>query len=182
METSNLAHDAPGHVIFCIRYSFTSLGPIHSLHHERQQVWSAGSKSPWTMKKSKFKTRGNCKYQKLELFLKLLFFSPEYSRKNQFSYLSSCKNGWPPLGGAHILNSLFSNPSSLTMYDEGSRHYSVTVSICFPRFGQMTAGSFCYIGPQGIVHGTTVSATVHVTSITAILALSRDAVWITDIV
>ena len=24
------------------------------------------------------------------------------------------------------------------------------------RYGQMTAGSFCYIGPQGIVHGTTV--------------------------
>lgn len=24
-------------------------------------------------------------------------------------------------------------------------------------YGQMTAGSFCYIGPQGIVHGTTVS-------------------------
>lgn len=26
------------------------------------------------------------------------------------------------------------------------------------RYGQMTAGSYCYIGPQGIVHGTTVSA------------------------
>ena len=25
------------------------------------------------------------------------------------------------------------------------------------RYGQMTAGSYCYIGPQGIVHGTTVS-------------------------
>ena len=24
------------------------------------------------------------------------------------------------------------------------------------RYGQMTAGSYCYIGPQGIVHGTTV--------------------------
>lgn len=23
--------------------------------------------------------------------------------------------------------------------------------------GQMTAGSFCYIGPQGIVHGTTLT-------------------------
>jgi len=28
------------------------------------------------------------------------------------------------------------------------------------RYGQMTAGSYCYIGPQGIVHGTTVS-TIH---------------------
>jgi len=26
------------------------------------------------------------------------------------------------------------------------------------RYGQMTAGSYCYIGPQGIVHGTTVSS------------------------
>ena len=25
-------------------------------------------------------------------------------------------------------------------------------------YGQMTAGSYCYIGPQGIVHGTTVSS------------------------
>ena len=24
------------------------------------------------------------------------------------------------------------------------------------RYGQMTAGSYCYIGPQGIVHGTMV--------------------------
>lgn len=30
------------------------------------------------------------------------------------------------------------------------------------RYGQMTAGSYCYIGPQGIVHGTTVSGTLHV--------------------
>jgi len=28
------------------------------------------------------------------------------------------------------------------------------------RYGQMTAGSYCYIGPQGIVHGTTVSGTL----------------------
>jgi urocanate hydratase len=25
------------------------------------------------------------------------------------------------------------------------------------QFGQMTAGSYCYIGPQGIVHGTTIT-------------------------
>jgi urocanate hydratase len=25
------------------------------------------------------------------------------------------------------------------------------------QYGQMTAGSFCYIGPQGIVHGTTIT-------------------------
>ena len=27
-------------------------------------------------------------------------------------------------------------------------------------YGQMTAGSYCYIGPQGIVHGTTVSTSI----------------------
>lgn len=25
------------------------------------------------------------------------------------------------------------------------------------QYGQMTAGSYCYIGPQGIVHGTTIT-------------------------
>ena len=29
------------------------------------------------------------------------------------------------------------------------------------QYGQMTAGSFMYIGPQGIVHGTTVNAPFH---------------------
>lgn len=29
------------------------------------------------------------------------------------------------------------------------------------RYGQMTAGSYCYIGPQGIVHGTVVRAGAH---------------------
>lgn len=32
----------------------------------------------------------------------------------------------------------------------------VTVFLAVPRYGQMTAGSYCYIGPQGIVHGTVV--------------------------
>lgn len=31
--------------------------------------------------------------------------------------------------------------------------YAMGVSI----YGQMTAGSYCYIGPQGIVHGTTLT-------------------------
>lgn len=30
---------------------------------------------------------------------------------------------------------------------------------CIFRYGQMTAGSYCYIGPQGIVHGTMVCKT-----------------------
>ena len=40
------------------------------------------------------------------------------------------------------------------------------------RYGQMTAGSFCYIGPQGIVHGTTVSETGTFESITKIMVRS----------
>jgi urocanate hydratase len=40
------------------------------------------------------------------------------------------------------------NYSSRLDYDRG---YGLGVT----QFGQMTAGSYCYIGPQGIVHGTT---------------------------
>lgn len=29
--------------------------------------------------------------------------------------------------------------------------------VIYVRYGQMTAGSYCYIGPQGIVHGTTLT-------------------------
>src|SRR3989338_2737629 len=35
--------------------------------------------------------------------------------------------------------------------DDYERLYALGNTI----YGQMTAGSFCYIGPQGIVHGTT---------------------------
>lgn len=42
------------------------------------------------------------------------------------------------------------NYSSGRDYD---RNYALGVS----QYGQMTAGSFCYIGPQGIVHGTTLT-------------------------
>jgi len=37
--------------------------------------------------------------------------------------------------------------------EDYSRMYAQGVS----QYGQMTAGSYCYIGPQGIVHGTTIS-------------------------
>jgi len=37
--------------------------------------------------------------------------------------------------------------------EEYEKQFAMGVSM----FGQMTAGSYCYIGPQGIVHGTTVS-------------------------
>eukprot|EP01084_Bolivina_argentea_P056805 103901_1 len=42
------------------------------------------------------------------------------------------------------------NYSSKTDYD---RMYGLGATI----YGQMTAGSYCYIGPQGIVHGTTIT-------------------------
>eukprot|EP00026_Physarum_polycephalum_P004132 Phypoly_transcript_04149.p1 GENE.Phypoly_transcript_04149~~Phypoly_transcript_04149.p1 ORF type:complete len:673 (+),score=113.10 Phypoly_transcript_04149:183-2201(+) len=42
------------------------------------------------------------------------------------------------------------NYSSKTDYE---RMYGLGVSM----YGQMTAGSYCYIGPQGIVHGTTIT-------------------------
>ena len=42
------------------------------------------------------------------------------------------------------------NYSSRDMYE---KQFAMGVSM----YGQMTAGSYCYIGPQGIVHGTTVS-------------------------
>lgn len=34
--------------------------------------------------------------------------------------------------------------------------WSLWSLLCIFRYGQMTAGSYCYIGPQGIVHGTMV--------------------------
>ncbi len=41
------------------------------------------------------------------------------------------------------------NYSSKAMYE---KLFAMGVTM----YGQMTAGSYCYIGPQGIVHGTTV--------------------------
>lgn len=42
------------------------------------------------------------------------------------------------------------NYSSQELYD---KYFALGTTM----YGQMTAGSYCYIGPQGIVHGTTVS-------------------------
>ena len=36
------------------------------------------------------------------------------------------------------------------------RDYDKMSALGVSMYGQMTAGSYCYIGPQGIVHGTTV--------------------------
>lgn len=37
--------------------------------------------------------------------------------------------------------------------EDYDRYFAMNVSM----YGQMTAGSYCYIGPQGIVHGTTIT-------------------------
>jgi urocanate hydratase len=42
---------------------------------------------------------------------------------------------------------------SYSTRDEYDKLFALGVTM----YGQMTAGSYCYIGPQGIVHGTTVS-------------------------
>ncbi|KAI1721025.1 urocanase rossmann-like domain-containing protein [Ditylenchus destructor] len=42
------------------------------------------------------------------------------------------------------------NYSSRALYD---KYFALGVTM----YGQMTAGSYCYIGPQGIVHGTTIT-------------------------
>ncbi|ORY48200.1 Urocanase [Rhizoclosmatium globosum] len=44
----------------------------------------------------------------------------------------------------------------------GRKDYDKMYALGVSQYGQMTAGSYCYIGPQGIVHGTTI--TVFVTS------------------
>ena len=49
------------------------------------------------------------------------------------------------------------NYSSRADYD---RMFGLGVTM----YGQMTAGSYCYIGPQGIVHGTTVSMCIRAIS------------------
>jgi len=36
-------------------------------------------------------------------------------------------------------------------------HYDKFYALGVSQYGQMTAGSYCYIGPQGIVHGTTIT-------------------------
>ena len=38
-----------------------------------------------------------------------------------------------------------------------SEDYERMFALGVSMYGQMTAGSYCYIGPQGIVHGTTIT-------------------------
>ena len=39
----------------------------------------------------------------------------------------------------------------------GRADYDKMFGLGVSMYGQMTAGSYCYIGPQGIVHGTTLT-------------------------
>ena len=52
-----------------------------------------------------------------------------------------------------LLFQVIPNYSSKDQYD---KMFALGVTM----YGQMTAGSYCYIGPQGIVHGTTVSTVI----------------------
>jgi urocanate hydratase len=49
-----------------------------------------------------------------------------------------------------------SNGMCVPNYSTGA-HYADFFALGVSNYGQMTAGSFCYIGPQGIVHGTTIT-------------------------
>jgi urocanate hydratase len=58
-----------------------------------------------------------------------------------------------PTTAPRVVNSngmVIPNYSSQADYD---KYFALGVSM----YGQMTAGSYCYIGPQGIVHGTTIT-------------------------
>ncbi|XP_071455072.1 urocanate hydratase-like [Hetaerina americana] len=58
----------------------------------------------------------------------------------------------PPLSPKVVITNgmVIPNYSSRSQYDD---MFAMGVSM----YGQMTAGSYCYIGPQGIVHGTTIT-------------------------
>ena len=69
-------------------------------------------------------------------------------------------NSGHPLGVFPSLNSsprlIISNGMVVPNYskrEDYDRLFALNVSM----YGQMTAGSYCYIGPQGIVHGTTIT-------------------------
>eukprot|EP00697_Spironema_sp_BW2_P014128 gnl/Spiro4/4503_TR2234_c0_g1_i4.p1 gnl/Spiro4/4503_TR2234_c0_g1~~gnl/Spiro4/4503_TR2234_c0_g1_i4.p1 ORF type:complete len:584 (+),score=59.85 gnl/Spiro4/4503_TR2234_c0_g1_i4:393-2144(+) len=48
--------------------------------------------------------------------------------------------------------------NGMTVFNYSSRaDYERMYALGVSQFGQMTAGSYCYIGPQGIVHGTTLT-------------------------
>ncbi|XP_012514492.1 PREDICTED: urocanate hydratase-like, partial [Propithecus coquereli] len=60
----------------------------------------------------------------------------------------------PELGGYRLITSaLFFKPPRGGGWEEGGAALGL-VPFSVVRYGQMTAGSYCYIGPQGIVHGT----------------------------
>ena len=58
----------------------------------------------------------------------------------------------PPLLSLSLAPSLWQVVPNYSSREEYEKQFALGVSL----YGQMTAGSYCYIGPQGIVHGTTV--------------------------
>lgn len=69
-------------------------------------------------------------------------------------------NSGHPLGRYPSLSSssrmIISNGNMVPNYSS-REHYDRYFALGVTMYGQMTAGSFCYIGPQGIVHGTTIT-------------------------
>jgi urocanate hydratase len=85
----------------------------------------------------------------------LMYYLSRMTDQQTLTMSSGHPNGlWPSspsMPRVVITNGLvIPNHSSPMDYD---RLYALGVS----QYGQMTAGSYCYIGPQGIVHGTTIT-------------------------
>ena len=51
----------------------------------------------------------------------------------------------------------FSSTSQMIPNYSSKENYDKLFALGVTMYGQMTAGSYCYIGPQGIVHGTTLT-------------------------
>jgi len=63
---------------------------------------------------------------------------------------------FPAGDGAAAPRMVITNGMVIPNYS-GKEHYDRLYGLGTTIYGQMTAGSFCYIGPQGIVHGTTIT-------------------------
>ena len=55
-----------------------------------------------------------------------------------------------------MFNAIFGCPQVIPNYSSRA-DYDKMFGLGVSMYGQMTAGSYCYIGPQGIVHGTTLT-------------------------
>lgn len=61
-----------------------------------------------------------------------------------------------------------------TMWVQVASCNPCSVNLSVPRYGQMTAGSYCYIGPQGIVHGTMVGGNLSIQKYYVLISSSQS--------